>query len=63
MKPHDFLAEGEWFSVMAGQIPPSRQVVEFARDEAVYKGQLPWFGTWDELPPEFNVAGLWWRHV
>lgn len=61
MDPEEFVGEG-WQSVMAGNLPPSGVTVEFMRDPAVYR-QLPWFGQWNALPPEFNVAGLWWRYV
>ena len=61
MKAHEFLAEG-WHSVAARNFPPQDKVVEFARDEQVHR-QLPWFGKWKDLHPEFNVAGLWWREL
>lgn len=59
MTCEEFRAEG-WHSVEEWDIPPYDETVEFARDEKVYR-QAPWFGRWRHLPPELNVAGLWWR--
>lgn len=59
MKHQEFRDEG-WRSVDEWQFPPSDTVVEFSRDETVYR-QEPWFGKWSDMRPEFNVAGLWWR--
>lgn len=55
----EFQAEG-WHSIANRELPPPGVVVEFARESGVYV-QEPWFGKWHDLPPEFNVAGLWWR--
>jgi hypothetical protein len=52
----EFADEG-WHCVSAGDLPPDR-IVEFARDEAVYRQAL-WFGKWRDFDPAFNVAGLW----
>ena len=54
----EFADEG-WHCVGAGDLPPDR-IVEFARDETVYR-QAQWFGRWRDFHPAFNVAGLWWR--
>lgn len=61
MTADELQAEG-WHSVMAGQIPAFGHTVEFAREQRVYK-QPPWFGKWEEIQPEANVYGLWWRYV
>lgn len=60
MTSAEFEAEGWRLYV---QTPPDHdQIVEFARDEKVFR-QLPWFGRRADLAPEFNVAGLWWRAI
>lgn len=61
MNADEFRAEG-WSPCYPGYLPAPDAVVEFARETAVHN-QPPWFGKWSELPPEFNVAGLWWRDV
>lgn len=61
MTAEEFRAEG-WHSICDGAMPPGDATVEFAREEAVHR-QPPWFGRWDDLPQEFNIAGLWWRDV
>jgi hypothetical protein len=53
------LRDEGWTSIDE-RLPPGGVTVEFARDEAVHR-QPQWFGQWNQLPPAFNVAGLWWR--
>ena len=60
MNGHELKEEG-WRPYELEQ-PPYSQTVEFARDERV-NHQLPWFGCARDFPPEFNVAGLFWRPV
>ena len=57
----EFHAEG-WRSIESGQLPPRWSMVEFAREESVFR-QPPWFGKWGEFDPQMNVAGLWWREA
>jgi len=60
MTGSELAAEG-WRAI-ENNIPPRDQLVEFARDERVWR-QPPWFGRWGDIAPEFNVAGLLWRPV
>jgi hypothetical protein len=61
MTDTEFRREG-WRSIEAGELPRATRLVEFAREPAV-RQQSSWFGCWADLPPDFDVAGLWWRLV
>lgn len=43
--------------------PPRNVIVEFIRDDRIPGDGRSWLGTFDELPDEFNIAGLYWRET
>ena len=51
--------EGEGWRQAEYDPPPRDEAVEFHSIWAV----SPFFGRWNSLPWEFNVYGLYWRHI